>query len=113
MRISNRCYAITGLGFTPPWEVNAGFIVGDAKTLVVDTWPTYFAARTVYGYARSARPNNEMIAVNTEMHVDHIMGNSFFQEMAESRPATLLQSRCFFKESPCFWESAARRAPPS
>jgi glyoxylase-like metal-dependent hydrolase (beta-lactamase superfamily II) len=82
MRISTRCYAITGLGFTPPWGVNAGFIVGDAKTLIVDTGPTYLAARTVYGYALAARPGNEMIALNTEMHVDHMMGNSLFQDMS-------------------------------
>ena len=82
MRVSTSAYAVTGLGFTPPWEVNAGFICGSEKTLVVDTGPTYYAARTIYGYALAAAPSNAMIAVNTEMHVDHLMGNCFFQEMS-------------------------------
>ena len=37
MRLSNRCYAVTGLGYSAPWCVNAGFIAGDEVTLVVDT----------------------------------------------------------------------------
>ena len=80
MKISEHCFAITGLGFTPPWEVNAGFICGSRRTLVVDTGPSYLAGRTVYGYASNVRPGNELLAVNTEMHVDHLLGNSFFQE---------------------------------
>ncbi len=82
MRVSDSAYAVTGLGFTPPWEVNAGFVTGREKTLVVDTGPTYLAARTIYGYALAAAPSNAMIAVNLELHVDHLMGNSFFQEMS-------------------------------
>jgi len=54
MKISEHCFAITGLGFTPPWEVNAGFICGSRRTLVVDTGPSYLAGRTVYGYASLA-----------------------------------------------------------
>lgn len=80
MKISEHCFAVTGLGFTPPWEVNAGFVRGDRRTLVVDTGPTYLAARTIYGYASSVRPGNDMLAVNTELHVDHLLGNSLFQE---------------------------------
>jgi len=82
MKLSERCFAVTGLGFTPPWEVNAGFVVGDRTTLVVDTGPSYLAARTVYGYASNVRPGNDLVAVNTELHVDHLLGNSFFQEMS-------------------------------
>jgi glyoxylase-like metal-dependent hydrolase (beta-lactamase superfamily II) len=82
MKISEHCFAITGLGFTPPWEVNAGFACGDNRTLVVDTGPSYLAGRTVYGYASNVRPGNEILAVNTELHVDHLLGNSFFQEMS-------------------------------
>ncbi len=37
MRLSNRCYAVTGLAYQLPWVVNAGFIVGDEETLIVDT----------------------------------------------------------------------------
>ncbi len=81
MRISDHCYAVTGLGFTPPWEVNAGFVTGERRTLVVDTGPSWLAARTVYGYASSVRPGNELVALNTELHVDHLLGNSLFEEM--------------------------------
>ena len=28
MRVSQHCYAVTGLGYTPPWTVNAGFLAG-------------------------------------------------------------------------------------
>ena len=80
MRISEHCFAITGLGFFPPWEVNAGFVTGDRRTLVVDTGPTYLAAQTVFGYATGVRPGNDMLALNTEMHIDHLLGNSFFEE---------------------------------
>jgi len=82
VRLSEHCYAITGLGFIPPWEVNAGFTIGDRRTLVVDTGPSYLAARTVYGYAANVRPGNELLAVNTEPHVDHLLGNAFFEEMS-------------------------------
>jgi glyoxylase-like metal-dependent hydrolase (beta-lactamase superfamily II) len=78
MKITDHCYALTGLGYIPPWEVNAGFIVGNARTLVVDTGPTALAAQTVYGYALTAAPHNQIIALNTEPHIDHIGGNSFF-----------------------------------
>lgn len=82
MRISPHCYAITGLGFIAPWEVNAGFVAGGRRTLVVDTGPSDLAGRTVFGYATAVRPTNELLAVNTEMHVDHLLGNSFFEEMS-------------------------------
>ncbi len=82
MKISEHCFAITGLGFTAPWEVNAGFVLGGRSTLVVDTGPSYLAARTIYGYASNVRPGNALIAVNTELHVDHLLGNSLFEEMS-------------------------------
>src|SRR4051812_21732241 len=81
MKISQHCYAITGLSFIPPWTVNAGFITGGAATLVVDTGANMQAARTIYGYARSARPTNDLFVVNTERHLDHISGNSLFREL--------------------------------
>ena len=37
MKISARCYAVTGLAYSPPWSVNAGFITGEEVTLIVDT----------------------------------------------------------------------------
>jgi glyoxylase-like metal-dependent hydrolase (beta-lactamase superfamily II) len=79
MRISPHAFAVTGLGFIPPWSVNAGFIVGAERTLVVDTGPTSHAARTLLGYARAVRPSNTLLAVNTERHMDHLLGNGFFR----------------------------------
>jgi glyoxylase-like metal-dependent hydrolase (beta-lactamase superfamily II) len=81
IKISRHCYAITGLGFLPPWSVNAGFIAGEVVTLVVDTGATTQAARTIYGYASSARSNNRVLAINTERHLDHIGGNSLFRDL--------------------------------
>jgi glyoxylase-like metal-dependent hydrolase (beta-lactamase superfamily II) len=79
VKISTHCFAVTGLGF-PPWEVNAGFVVGGRTTLVVDTGPSDLAARTVYGYASNVRPGNDLLAVNTELHVDHLLGNALFHD---------------------------------
>jgi glyoxylase-like metal-dependent hydrolase (beta-lactamase superfamily II) len=80
MKISNRCYAVTGLGYSAPWCVNAGFITGDKTTLVVDTGGNSLGAATVYGYASAARSGNELLVINTEKHFDHIGGNSFFRQ---------------------------------
>ena len=80
MRLSNRCYAVTGHGCSPPWCVNAGFVVGDNLTLVVDTGANTLAAQSIHGYASAARPGNQLRVINTEKHFDHIGGNSFFRE---------------------------------
>jgi glyoxylase-like metal-dependent hydrolase (beta-lactamase superfamily II) len=80
MRLSNRCYAVTGLGYSPPWCVNAGFVAGDELTLVIDTGGNTLAAQSIYGYACAVRPGNPLRVINTEKHFDHIGGNSFFLE---------------------------------
>lgn len=80
MRLSNRCYAVTGLGYSPPWCVNAGFVSGDEVTLVVDTSANRLGAQSIYGYASAVSPGNRLRAINTERHFDHIGGNSFFRE---------------------------------
>jgi glyoxylase-like metal-dependent hydrolase (beta-lactamase superfamily II) len=80
MRLSSRCYAVTGLGYSPPWCVNAGFIVGDESTLVVDTGGNTLAAQSIHGYAVAARPGNRLRVIDTEKHFDHIGGNGFFRE---------------------------------
>lgn len=81
MRISEHCYAITGLGYSPPWSVNAGFIAGSRLTLIVDTGANTLAAQTIHGYASSAKPGNRLQVINTEKHFDHIGGNGFFREL--------------------------------
>ena len=80
MKISEHCYLISGLAVEPPWAVNAGFIVGENTTLIVDTGSNYLSAQTIYGYASSIRSENQIIVVNTEPHFDHIGGNCFFGE---------------------------------
>ena len=80
MRLSNRCYAVTGLGYSAPWFVNAGFITGDACTLIVDTGANTQAAQTIHGYAVAAKPGNALRVINTEKHFDHIGGNSYFRD---------------------------------
>ena len=80
MRLSNRCFAVTGLGYWPPWSVNAGFIAGERTTLVVDSGATALAAATIHGYASAVRPGNRLTVVNTERHFDHIGGNGYFRE---------------------------------
>jgi len=80
MRVSGRCFAVTGLGLLPPWCVNAGFVTGDNTTLILDTGPTSFAAATIHGYAVTARPGNALAVLNLERHFDHIGGNGYFRE---------------------------------
>ena len=80
MRLTPRCYAVTGLGYATPWCVNAGFIVGDAETLIVDTGANMLAGQTIFGYAQAAKPGNALRAINTEKHFDHIGGNGFLRQ---------------------------------
>jgi hypothetical protein len=41
--------ALTGFAYVPPWTVNAGFVWGSQRTLIVDTGPTVLAAATIVG----------------------------------------------------------------
>ena len=80
MRLTRCCYAIPGLCCIPPWWHNAGFVVGGTRTLVVDTGGTLAAAQTIHGYATAVKPGQPLVAVNTEPHLDHLLGNAFFVE---------------------------------
>jgi len=79
MRLSTHCFAITGLGYLPPWTVNTGFITGDETTLIIDTGANAAAAATIHGYASTARPSNQLLVLDTERHFDHIGGNGYFR----------------------------------
>lgn len=79
MRLGAHCYALTGFAYLPPWAVNAGFVVGDERTLVIDCGPSLQAAATILGYARTARPGNVAFAIDTERHLDHVAGNELFR----------------------------------
>lgn len=81
MQITSNCYAVSGLHFPPHWGVNAGFIVGNDTTLIIDTGGCTASAKTIYGYAKAVAPENSMIVLNTERHFDHIGGNAFFHSM--------------------------------
>ncbi|HYL34709.1 MAG TPA: MBL fold metallo-hydrolase [Bryobacteraceae bacterium] len=81
MRLSDRCFAVTGLGYIPPWSVNAGLIAGSEITLIVDTGSNAAAAGTIHGYASAVRPGNQLRVINTERHFDHIGGNGYFREL--------------------------------
>jgi len=80
MRLSPHCRALTGFAYVPPWTVNAGFVWGSERTLIVDTGPTALAAATIVGYAEVARPGNTLLAINTERHLDHMAGNDFVRQ---------------------------------
>ena len=80
MRLSQHCYALTGLGYVPPWSVNAGIIAGRETTLIIDTGACALAAATIHGYASAVRPNNRLAVIDTERHFDHIGGNSYFRD---------------------------------
>jgi glyoxylase-like metal-dependent hydrolase (beta-lactamase superfamily II) len=56
-------------------------VAGRERTLVVDTGGNAAAAQTIHGYAAAVRPGQPMLAVNTEPHLDHLLGNSFFAEL--------------------------------
>jgi glyoxylase-like metal-dependent hydrolase (beta-lactamase superfamily II) len=72
------------LAYLPPWFVNAGFVVAQERTLVIDTGANGAAARTLHGYAETARPSNRLLVLNTEKHFDHIGGNGYFSELGIS-----------------------------
>jgi len=80
MRVSSKCFAVLGLAYVPPWTVNAGFVVGNTHTLIIDTGASASAAATIHGYARAVRPSNDILVINTERHLDHVGGNAYFRD---------------------------------
>lgn len=100
MRLSRRCYAVTGLGYSPPWCVNAGIVAGDRLTLIVDTGGNALAAQTIHGYALAIGGERPLRAINTEQHFDHIGGNHYFaQQGVESwGHAGIRRSKAEFQE---------------
>jgi len=80
MRVSEHCYALTGLGYLTPWSVNAGFVAGGDAILIVDAGACALSAATIHGYASAVRPDARLVVINTERHFDHIGGNSYFRD---------------------------------
>jgi len=81
MRLSSKCFAVLGLAYVPPWTVNAGFVVGDTHTLIIDTGANASAAATIHGYAEAVRPTNNILVISTEQHLDHVGGNAYFRDL--------------------------------
>ena len=80
MKLTEHCFAVLGLGYTTPWAINAGFVTGGDTTLIIDTGPNFLGAQTIYGYAKNIKPENNLVVINSEKHLDHIGGNCLFKE---------------------------------
>lgn len=82
MQLTKHCYAVTGLAHSTAFSVNAGFVVGDGETLVVDSGYNSLSAQTILGYAQVASQQRDgpLFLVNTEIHWDHILGNHIFKQ---------------------------------
>ncbi|HXL23672.1 MAG TPA: MBL fold metallo-hydrolase [Candidatus Dormibacteraeota bacterium] len=59
---------------------NAGFIIGDDGVLVVDTFESADAAKTLLAEIRALTPLPVKYVVNTHYHLDHTGGNRVFQD---------------------------------
>ncbi|MEW8993326.1 MBL fold metallo-hydrolase [Clostridium sp.] len=80
MKLSDRCYCVTGLTHANLFSVNAGFIVGKTETIIIDSGFNKESAQTIWGYASAVAPQNKIsYLINLEGHYDHIFGNSFFK----------------------------------
>jgi glyoxylase-like metal-dependent hydrolase (beta-lactamase superfamily II) len=55
-------------------------VAGDRRTLIIDTGYGAAPAQTLLGYAEALRPGNELVALVTEPHLDHILGIATLRE---------------------------------
>ncbi|NIQ04686.1 MAG: MBL fold metallo-hydrolase [Candidatus Korarchaeota archaeon] len=79
MKLSKHCYCLTGLCHSDCFSVNAGFITGMSETIIIDSGFNIESAQTIYHYAKTAAPDNEITTlINLERHYDHIFGNGYF-----------------------------------
>lgn len=82
MELTRHCFAVTGLAHETGYSVNAGFVIGDGETLIIDSAFNYLSAQTILGYAKASAPQNKIrYLINTEIHFDHTLGNSVFKEI--------------------------------
>lgn len=81
MKLSDHCYCVTGLTHAELFSVNAGFVVGNGETIIIDAGYNSEGAQTIYHYALAVAPQNAITKViNLEEHYDHILGNGYFIE---------------------------------
>lgn len=79
MRISQKCYCVSGLTYLNYFSVNAGFVIGDDVTVIINSGYNIEAAQTIYGYAQAAAPNNKVsYIINLSGEYEYTFGNSFF-----------------------------------
>ena len=77
-----RCYWLTGLTHANYFSVNAGFIIGDGETVIVDTGNNAEGAALIAAFAQAVAPQNRLrYAVNLEEHYDHTFGNGYFKKL--------------------------------
>ena len=56
MKLTERCYCVTGLSHSDCFTVNAGFVIGEKETVVIDSGFTGESAQTIFGYCKAAAP---------------------------------------------------------
>jgi len=59
---------------------NAGFVIGDDGVAVIDTFENPEAAKQMLGEIRKFTQLPIKFVVNTHYHIDHVAGNSLFQQ---------------------------------
>ncbi|MBU7012515.1 MAG: MBL fold metallo-hydrolase [Theionarchaea archaeon] len=78
MKLTEKCYCVTGLAHSDCFSVNAGFVVGEKETIVIDSGFTTESAKTIYGYCQAVKTQRISYVINLEGHYDHIFGDGFF-----------------------------------
>lgn len=59
---------------------NAGFVIGDDGVAVIDTFENPEASKQMLGEIRKVTQLPIKFVVNTHYHIDHVAGNSLFQQ---------------------------------
>lgn len=76
-----RCYWLTGLTHANCFSCNAGFLVGDRETVIVDAGNNAESAETILEFAKAVAPDNSIrMAIALEGHYDHTFGLAFFKQ---------------------------------
>lgn len=75
VRLGPRSHAVES---TPEGAANAGLVVGDEATLVIDSRLTPELGGELLGLARALGPARPVHLVNTHFHGDHCFGNGAF-----------------------------------
>lgn len=74
-----RCYWLSGLTHADCFSCNAGFVVGNEETIIVDSGNNAESAATIMEFAKAVAPNRRFVVINLEGHYDHTFGNAYFK----------------------------------